>query len=148
MLQVIPQVSAHSSVHQPALSTPRNLAETIVSTSVQQPSTPIPGVSTTPISTAPQVTKTPISQQIPQIISHQPRPTVQTNVQIFPRKPGTSTIVKSQPYTGQFFYQTYQGQYRYENVGQNPVYQLQPYPGYTYQIPTQPQYVMSNPDYP
>lgn len=48
MLQVIPLVYAPSSVQQPGLTTPRTLVQTTTSNSVQHPSTPIPGVSTTP----------------------------------------------------------------------------------------------------
>ena len=48
-------------------------------------------------------------------------------------QPGTSTVIKSQP---QFTYQPYQGPYQYGPVAQNISYQ--PYPGYTYQMPTQP----------
>lgn len=63
-------------------------------------------------------------------------------------QPSTSIIVTSQPYTGHFFYQPYQGQYQYGPVAQNLAYQHQPYSGYTYQIPAQPQYGMDNLGYP
>ena len=75
-LQVIPQVFARSSIQQPGLSTPRTHVQTAASTYVQQPSTPIPGVSTVPICTTPQVTMTPISQDIPQMTIHQLGPMV------------------------------------------------------------------------
>ena len=55
---------------------------------------------------------------------------------------GPSTVVTSQP---QFTYQLYQGQYQYGPVVQQPVYQYQPYLGYTYQ---QPQYGPVNPGFP
>ena len=77
MLQVIPQVSAPSSVQQPGPSTPRNPPQIAARTSVQ-PTTPIPGISATPISTTPQ-----ISQPIPQVTTHQPRPIVQTTIQMY-----------------------------------------------------------------
>ena len=60
-------------------------------------------------------------------------------------QPGSSTVVTSQP---QFTYQLYQGQYQFGPVVQQPVYQYQPYPGYTYQQPQQPQYGLVNPGFP
>jgi hypothetical protein len=60
-------------------------------------------------------------------------------------QPGPSTVVTSQP---QFTYQPYQGQYQFGPTVQNPVYQYQPYPGYTYQQPQQPQFGPVNPGFP
>ena len=61
--------------------------------------------------------------------------TVQTTVQMPIGKPGSSTVVTSQP---QFAYPPYQGQYPVGPAVQQPVSQYQPYPGYTYQQPQQP----------
>lgn len=57
----------------------------------------------------------------------------------------TSTLLTSQP---QFTYQSYQGQYQFGHTTQNPTYQYQPYPGYNYQVPQQPQYGSVNLGYP
>ena len=57
------------------------------------------------------------------------------------RKSCTSTILTSQP---QFTYQLYQGQYQFGHTTHNPTYQYQLYPGYTYQIPQQPQFGLVN----
>ena len=113
--------------------------QTAAPTSLQA-TTPIPGVSVAPISTAPQV-----SLPIPQVYALQSGPIVHTTVHMPAVQPVTSTVITSQP---QFVYPPYQGQYQYGPVAQNPVYQHQPYPGYTYQIPTQPQYGPVNPGFP
>ena len=60
-------------------------------------------------------------------------------------QPGPSTVVTTQP---QFNYQPYQGQYQFGPNVQSPVYQYQPYPGYTYQRPQQPQFGPVNPSFP
>jgi len=54
-------------------------------------------------------------------------------------------IVTTQP---QSVYQPYQSQYPTGQPVQQPVYQYQPYPGYTYQQPQQPQYGPVNPGFP
>ena len=56
-----------------------------------------------------------------------------------------SIVITSQP---QFTYQLYQGKYQYGPVLQNLAYHHQPYHGYTYQTPQQPQYGLINPGYP
>ena len=68
------QVSAPGPVQQPSSSTPRTLTQSVAATSVQA-TTPIPGVSAAPISTAPQV-----SVQIPQVSMPQSEPTIQNIV--------------------------------------------------------------------
>ena len=83
--------------------------------------------------------------QIPQASVPQSGPTIQTTVQMPTGQAGTSTIFSSQP---QFTYQPYQGQYQFGKATKNPVYQYQPYPGYTYQVPQQRQYGLVNLGYP
>ena len=125
------QTSASSIVSQPGPSTPRTLPQTTATTAATSvPSTPpTSGVSTALVSTIPV--------SIPQASLSKSGPTVQTSVQMPVGKPGPSTVVTSQP---QFTYQSYQGQYQYSPAVQQPVYQYQPYPGYTYQQPQPPQY--------
>ena len=96
--------------------------QTVAHTFAQQ-TTPIPRVSTAPITSAPQT-----SALIPQVSIPQSGPTIQTTVQMTTRQPGTSTVITSQP---QFTYQLYQGPYQYVPV-KTPVYPQQLYPGYTY----------------
>lgn len=148
MLHFIPQLYLPSSIQQLGLSTPRTLVQFVASTFVQQPSTPIPRVSQVPIATAPQVMTSTISQPITQVIVHQPGPTVHSTVQTSAGQPGTTIIAIIQPYTGQFVYQSYQGKFQYGPIGKNPVYQSQPYPSYTYQIPSHLQFGTTNPGYP
>ena len=71
--------------------------------------------------------------------------TIQTTVQMPVGQPGISTVVTTQP---QFVQPPYQGQYQHGQAVQQPVYQYQPYPGYTYQQPQQPQYGLVNPGFP
>ena len=94
------------------------------------------GVSTTPVFTVPV--------SIPQVSLPQSGPTIQTLVQMLVGQPGPSMVVTSQP---QFTYQAYQGQYQFSATVQQPVYQYQPYPGYTYQQSQQPQYSPVNPSF-
>ena len=120
-------------------STPRTPPQTAAATiAISTPSTTLTsGVSTAPVSTTPT--------SIPQASLPQSGPTIQTMVQILVGQPGPSTVVTAQP---QFTYQPYQGQYQYGPAVQPPVYQYQPYPGYTYQQPQQPQYGPVNPGFP
>ena len=127
------QTPALSSVQQAGPSTPQTPPRTAATaaTSVQS-STPVSGVSVVPSST------TPVSVQIPQVSVPQSGPSVQIPI----GQTGISTVVTSQP---QFTYQPYQGQPQFGPYVQNPSYQYQLYPGYTYQ---QPQYGLVHPGFP
>lgn len=127
-------------VQQHGPSTPHTPPQTVatIATSIQ-PTTPVSGVFVAPISTIPA------SVKIPQVFVLQSGPTVQTLVQMPTGQAGTSTIATSQT---QFIYQPYQGQYQFGPTVQNPVYQYQLYPGYTYQQPQQTQFGLVNPGFP
>ena len=134
------QVPTPGSIQQTGPSTPQTPPQTIVATATfVQLTTPVSRVSVVPVSSIPA------SVQIPRVSVPQSGPTIQSTVQMPTGQTGTSMIVSSQP---QFTYQLYQGQYRFGQVTQNIVYQYQPYPRYTYQIPQQPQYGQVNPNYP
>lgn len=120
-------------VQQPRPSSPRTLpqiATTTIATSIQ-PTTPISRVLVALGSNVLVLVQTP-QASLPQL-----GPTVQTSVQMIAGQAGPGTAVTSQP---QFIYQTYQGKYQFIPTVQKPVYQYQPYLGYTYQQPQQPQF--------
>ena len=126
--------STSSVVSQTGPSTPTTPPRT--STMTTPASTPTSsGVSAVPVSTIPV--------SLPPISMPQSGPTIQTSAQI----PAGSTVVTSQP---QFIQPPYQAQYQpqYGPAAQQPTYQYQRYPGYTYQQPQQPQYGPVNPGFP
>ena len=95
-----------------------------------------------------------ITEEIPLVTAHQTRPTVQSIPQTSVRQTSATTVQISLPFAGQTFQgqfvqsQAFQGKFQYGQIGKNPVYQSQPYPSYTHQILSQPQFGMAKNRYP